>query len=136
MEEYTAREEYQQEMQRRSRYDLLFDFLRAAMVLVLVVRFGGAPLMRYLDSQVQHVRDRLGEAAETRRAAQEQALAMIAQEQEDRVRNEELMAKRALKKELVEEALRILEADYAAKRTPESEAALVDKFVEQMELVR
>jgi F0F1-type ATP synthase membrane subunit b/b' len=172
---YQEREAFKEEMHRRHRYDLLFDFLRATMVLVLVVRFGGKPLVRFLDGQIAHVREQLEHAAEGRREAAareaeaktklsgidaerdrlvteaqarlateqermeqtaEQALSMLAQEQEDRVRNEEIQARRALKKALVEEAIEILVKQYETETTPETEAALVDKFVEQMELVR
>ncbi len=64
------------------------------------------------------------------------ALAHLEQEQRDRVQNEKLLARRALKRELVEGAIALAVGRYETERTPATEAALLDKFVEQMERVR
>jgi hypothetical protein len=93
-----------------------------------------------LDAEAARLRAEAEARAALERAQIEagthQALALLAQEEADRVRNEELIVQRRLKKTLVDEALRILIKQYQASRTAETEAALVAQFAEQMERTR
>lgn len=86
-EEYEARPEFQSEMVRRTRYDLLFDLFNTAMLILLIVRFGWKPTLGILDRFIEALRERIDRAAERRqdaearrKAAQEQALRLEAEQ--------------------------------------------------------
>lgn len=65
-----------------------------------------------------------------------QAMARLKTEEADRLNHERLLVRRAMKKELVEEASRILVERYEASRSDRSEAPLLARFIEQMERTR
>ncbi len=63
----------------------------------------------------------------------QRALGMLEQEIEDRKHGEELAAARLLKRELVTEAVEKLKQDFAARRSPEQQAAIFEQFVGDLE---
>ena len=76
--------------------------------------------------------DQLNQELEKIAAQSEQSAALLQKETEDRKRQEELLAQRALKEALVEESMKILVERYAATRSPEQESALIDQFANQL----
>lgn len=71
VEEYESRPEFQAEMVRRGRYDILFDVFNVAMLLLLALRFGWKPLLRLLDDMREAVGRRIERAQEAARLAAE-----------------------------------------------------------------
>jgi F0F1-type ATP synthase membrane subunit b/b' len=65
-------------------------------------------------------------------ALKEQALSTLAQEMEDRMRNEEKLAKEALKRRIIEEAVGLVEAEFQTGGAAKHDA-LVDRFVANLE---
>jgi F0F1-type ATP synthase membrane subunit b/b' len=69
--EYENRSAYRRENRRRSAYDLIFDVLNAASVVVIAVRFGRRPLLNLIDQQITEVRMDIENAEAAREAARE-----------------------------------------------------------------
>ncbi len=61
------------------------------------------------------------------------SLALLQQETEDRIRQERLAAERAMKEELIEAAMTKFAERYKAEQSAEGEAALIDRFMKQLE---
>lgn len=70
VEDYTARPAYQLEVARQARYGLFFDIFNGALVVVLAWYFGRKPLLRYLDSQIDIIRQKVDDAARVRAEAE------------------------------------------------------------------
>ena len=66
---YVANEAFQTEQHRIHLYTLFFEFFNAGIVAVLVVRLAKDPLLRFLDTQVEELREKISQAARTRKSA-------------------------------------------------------------------
>lgn len=86
-ENYAAREDFAEEQHRRHIRGLYFDFFNASLVIILLWKLARPPLMRFLDDQVEQIRERLDqvrrarEAAESRLAAAQERVAHIHEEE-------------------------------------------------------
>lgn len=60
------------------------------------------------------------------------ALALLEKETEDRHRQEELLARQAMKEELVEQAIAMITERYLEKRSAETESQRIDEFIEDL----
>jgi F0F1-type ATP synthase membrane subunit b/b' len=84
---YVSNEAFQTEQHRIHLYTLFFELFNAAIVVVLVLRLAKAPLLSFLDTQVEELRERINQAARSRksslgrRAGIEDKLAHIAEEE-------------------------------------------------------
>lgn len=76
---------------------------------------------------------RIAEMRGENEAMTDQSLKILAQETEDRKHNEEALALKALKAELVDEAIALLTKRFQAGISPEEESELTDQFIDQME---
>lgn len=61
------------------------------------------------------------------------SLALLQQETEDRIQQERLAAERAMKEELIEAAMAKFVERYKTQQSAEGEAALIDRFIKQLE---
>ena len=74
VEEYESREAFQQEQRRVYLFNLLFEFYNAAAVVLIAVRFGRKPFLKFLDEKIDEIRRRIRKSEETRaRAAKQKA---------------------------------------------------------------
>ncbi len=134
--DYAANPSFIQEEHRRGLYGALCDIFNAALVVVIAYRFGKAPLLNFLDTQLAELRHRLDEAAKGREAAEARkakAQTNIAQlpAEEEEVQRE---TRHRLDRELADldeanqHSLRMIEAELADRRREERKnAALVLK---------
>ena len=67
--EYTAGEAFQGEQHRIELYYLFFEIFNAGLVVVLVVRFAKAPLYNFLGGQIEALREKMNQAARSRKSA-------------------------------------------------------------------
>ncbi len=67
--EYEATEDFQAEQHRIHLYTLFFEIFNATLVVVLVLRLAKAPLLRFLDEQIEELRDKINQAARSRKSA-------------------------------------------------------------------
>lgn len=67
--EYEATEAFQAEQHRIHLYSLFFEIFNATLVVVLILRFAKAPLLRFLDEQIEELRDKINQAARSRKSA-------------------------------------------------------------------
>lgn len=87
VEEYESNSAFKAEQHRIHLYSLFFEFFNAGIVVVLVLRLAKAPLLQYLDGQIDELRDKINQAARSRksavgrRAAVEDKLAHIDEEE-------------------------------------------------------
>jgi F0F1-type ATP synthase membrane subunit b/b' len=176
VEDYRQRAPFKAELSRIGTYGLLFDFFNAALLIVLVWRFGRKPILNLLDDKIEQLREKLThteserEEAEDRRHLAEAQLELLHHDQEriddetkqqlkhdleamqegnkknfvllererkDRIQEEELAAKQALKRELVEQAITRITARYesntAADANTDHQADLIEQFVHELE---
>ena len=84
---YLAGESFQAEQHRLHLYTLFFEFFNAALVVVLILRLAKAPLLSFLDRQIEELREKINQAARSkksalgRRAAIEDKLAHVHEEE-------------------------------------------------------
>ena len=69
VEQYTANEAFQAEQHRIELYYLFFEFFNAALVVVLIVRLAKAPLFRFLEGEIEALREKMNQAARSRKTA-------------------------------------------------------------------
>ena len=147
VERYEARPELIQEQRRIALYGLFFDFFNAALVLLIVVKFGKGPLLKFLDERIAELRQKIESAAQGRKDAEARrkaAQAQITQLPEERRAVEEQTQER-LKRELaaLEEAnrhsLKVMEEELADRKREEEHAAammvkreLVNQTIDQL----
>lgn len=74
VESFEALPAFQAEKSRRMFYDIAFDFLRAAMVIILVVRFGRKPFAKFVGAQINEIRHRIERVENARTAAENSRL--------------------------------------------------------------
>lgn len=88
VEGYLQRDAFKAENHRIGIYDFLFDFFNAALVLALIVRFAKKPITKFLDEQIDALREKMNRAqterqsAQTRRQDAQTQLELIPHEQE------------------------------------------------------
>jgi len=172
VEAVEANPDFKAEEKRRHRYDLLFDFFNAGMLILLIVRFSRKPLAGLLDGMVAQVRDDLTKAESARsdsalelknaeakmgtltieeselaiqtrdrikRAEEEnrilngQSLSVLNRETTDRMRHEEVLARQALKQELVENVIDELTEQARSGADLIHQDALLNQFVQRVE---
>lgn len=175
LEGYESTDAFIEEADRRKLYDLVFDFFNAIMVVGLVYRFAKNPVIGLLDSGIEKIRVRVGQAESARKEAVERRLAadnklggvkdeakrideemrqriarekshieentgqsveLLDRETQDRKRNEELIAERALKRELMDAAITLFVRDYRSRQSAEQESVLVQQFADQLKEVK
>ncbi len=66
---YTDGKAFQAEQHRIHLYSLFFEIFNATIVVVLVLRLAKAPLLQYLDVQIEELRDKINKAARSRKSA-------------------------------------------------------------------
>ncbi len=69
VEQYTGAPEFQEEQHRIELYTLFFEFFNAGLVVVLVVRLAKAPMYNFLGGQIEGLRERMNQAARSRKSA-------------------------------------------------------------------
>lgn len=69
VEQYEAGEDFKSEQHRLLLYTLFFEFFNAGLVVVLVARLAKAPLYKFLDSQIDGIREKMNQAARSRKSA-------------------------------------------------------------------
>lgn len=97
VEEYEAREAFQEEAHRRHTYNLLFEFFNAGMVVVLIVGLAKGPVGSLVDGMIASIREKLDETEATLNVAEERldaAQSKIAGLDEDLAGNAELVEER------------------------------------------
>lgn len=102
--QYTANAEFQAEQRRQTLYDLFFDVFNMSLVVILFVRFGKKPFLKFVDEKIVDLREKVETAAEARRVAEQrrqQSEAHLAQLPDERKEVEEDTRKR-LERELAE----------------------------------
>ncbi|MCF6284027.1 MAG: hypothetical protein L3K26_02395 [Candidatus Hydrogenedentes bacterium] len=67
--DYVARKDFQAEQHRIHLYSLFFEFFNAALVVVLIVRLAKAPLLNFLDGQIEELREKINQAVRSRKSA-------------------------------------------------------------------
>lgn len=67
---YETRDAFQSEQRRMDLYALYFEFFNAGLLVVLAIRFGKAPLGRYLSEQIDALRDKMDRARRARETAE------------------------------------------------------------------
>ena len=60
------------------------------------------------------------------------ALRLLEKETEDRRHQEELLARQAMKEEIVEQAIAVIRERYLEKRNAETESQRIDEFIEDL----
>jgi F0F1-type ATP synthase membrane subunit b/b' len=88
VETYVAQEAFESEQHRLELRSLFFDFFNVALVVVLVIRFARRPFLAFIDGQIETIRERLNQAARSRKAAAARVAA--AREKHARLHEEEL----------------------------------------------
>lgn len=66
---YTSGETFVSEQHRVELRNLFFEFFNAALVVVLILKLGRKPLLDFIDGQTTTIRERLNQAARSRKAA-------------------------------------------------------------------
>jgi len=66
---YTNSEAFQAERHRIHLYGLFFEIFNAAIVVILVVRLAKPPLLKFLDGQIEELREKINQAARSRKSA-------------------------------------------------------------------
>jgi F0F1-type ATP synthase membrane subunit b/b' len=171
-EKVEANTDFQDEEKRRYRYDLLFDFFNAGMLIYLIVHFSRKPIAGLLDGMIGQIetalnkaetaltqsneelanaenklgnlakeeadletqtQKRIKKAEEENRILNGQTLSVMNRETMDRMKYEEVLARQALKRELVEKVINesILQAKSGAGLIEQE--ALLNQFIQQLE---
>ena len=71
VQEYESREEYQREQGRANTFNMIFDFYNALAVVIIMVHFGKAPLLKFLDERIEAIERRIQRSEKARKEAEE-----------------------------------------------------------------
>ena len=107
---YVANEAYQSEQHRIHLYALFFELFNAALVVILVVRLAKAPLIKFLDEQIEELREKISQAARSRKSAQGRRAAV--EEKIAHIHEEELKVSAATERRLERELAELAEANH------------------------
>lgn len=119
--EYTATEAFQAEQHRIHLYSLFFEFFNTILVVVLAVRFAKAPLLTFLDNQIEELREKMSQSARSRKSALGRRAAI--EEKLARIDDEELKVAAGTERRLEREMAELAEANHYSLGLQERETA-------------